>query len=242
MVTDAQKNKRYVLVVDAVIDDRFYTGMLLQRFGCNTLTAHSPAEAIEFMAVAPPSAVVADAEQNGPTLLSKITQDPRFLDVPLILLSSSHNAELESRARRGDFAAFLRKPLDVDAFYRVVQEVIEKGPRRNLRIETHVTAKLEDELSGGEGHITVLSEYGMFFRTLEPRPVHARVPISFTIKGRLIKLEAIVLYTTTFEEGPFKEPGMGMKFVKFSRADRDLIAAFIREQIEEGITRPGPER
>ena len=55
------------------------------------------------------------------------------------------------------------------------------------------------------------------------------------IKGRLIKLEAVVLYVTNFGEGPFKEPGMGMKFVKISPEDRKWIATFIHDQLEEGI-------
>ena len=166
----AEKNKRYVLVVDANIDDRFHTCMLLQQFNFNIFTAHTAGEAIEFMTVAPPSAVVADAGQNGLTLLSWITKDPRFLDVPLILLSSAPDATLEGRAQKGEFAACLRKPLNVEEFYRIVQVVIEKGPRRNIRIATYLSAKLGDELGGGEGYVTVLSEHGMFFRTLEPRP------------------------------------------------------------------------
>ena len=77
----------------------------------------------------------------------------------------------------------------------------------------------------------------MFFRTLDPQPANTIITAVFEIKGRLIKLDAIVLYTTNFDEGPFKEPGMGMKFVKISREDRNLIAAFILEQVEEGIVR-----
>jgi hypothetical protein len=77
----------------------------------------------------------------------------------------------------------------------------------------------------------------MFLRTLEPRPANARIPVSLEINGKPIKLEAVVLYTTTFDDGPFKEPGMGMKFVNISREDRNVIAAFIVEQIEKGISR-----
>jgi CheY-like chemotaxis protein len=238
----AEMNKRYVLVMDTNVDDRFDTCMLLQRFGHNIFTAHTAEEAIEFMTVSPPSAVVADAGPSGAALLSWIMKDPRFFHVPLILLSSSRNAALENRARKGEFAAFLRKPIKAEVFYRTVQEVIEKGPRRNLRITTRLMVKLEDGLGGREGYATVLSEYGMFFRTLDPRPVNARIPLVFEIKGRLIKLDAVVLYVTTFDEGPFKEPGMGLKFVKISRADRNLIAAFILEWIEEGIARQGPQK
>ncbi len=235
----ADRNKRYLLVVAADTDDRFYTCMLLQRFGYNAFSASTAEEAVEFMTVAAPSAIIADAGSVGSALLSWITKDPRFLDVPLILLSSLDDAALEKRARFGEFAAYLRKPLNADDFYRVVQSVIEKSPRRNLRVATRLIVKLEDGLGNSEGYATVLSEYGMFFRTLELRPVHARIPVVLELKGKLIKLEAVVLYATTFDAGPFKEPGLGMKFVKISREDRNLIAAFILEQIEEGMPRKG---
>ena len=142
VVNTAEKNKRYVLVLDAVVEDCFSTCMLLQRFDCNVFTARTAGEAVEYMTVAAPSAVVADAGSGGTALLSWITKDPRFVDVPLILLSSSPNVDLEQRARRGEFAAYLRKPLKVVELYRVVQTVIEKGPRRNLRISTHLTVRL----------------------------------------------------------------------------------------------------
>ena len=241
LINPEEKNKRFVLLVDSNVDDRFSTSMLLQRFGCNIFTAHSAAEAIEFMCVAPPAAVVSEAGQTGSELLSRIKKEPRFSDVPLILLSSSPDRAMEERARRGEFVAILRKPIDIEAFYRVVEEVIHRGPRRNIRVATYLMASLEDELARDDGYITVLSEYGMFFRTLEPRPVNTRVAVTFDIKGRAIRLEAVVLYVTSFNEGPFKEPGMGMKFTKVSPEDRTLIKAFILEQVEEGIGRQGPK-
>ncbi len=232
----AEKNKRYVLVLDPDVNDRFTTCMLLQRFGCNIFTAGSVNEAVDFMTVAPPSAVVADRALDETHLVSRISQDPRFLDVPIILLTSTPDAALEKRRRIGEIAAVLKKPLDVPEFYRIVQTVIEKGPRRNIRIKTHLVVRLEDGQSGSVGDVTVLSEHGMFLRTLDPRPANTRIPVGLEIKGKLIKLEAVVLYTTTFDDGPFKEPGMGMKFTKISREDRNLIAAFILEQIEKAIS------
>jgi CheY-like chemotaxis protein len=231
------KSKRYVLVLDANVGDLFYTCMLLQRFGYYIFTAHTAQEAIEYMTAAMPSAVVADAGSGGITLLSWITKNPRFLDVPLILLSSSPDTDLEARARREEYAAHLGKPLKVEEFYRVIQMVIEKGSRKNLRIATHLNVRLDDGQGGSEGFATELSEFGMFFRTLESRPVHSRIPVVLAIKGRQIKLEAVVLYTTRFDEGPLKEYGMGLKFMNISPDDREVIAAYMLEQLEEGIKR-----
>jgi CheY-like chemotaxis protein len=239
-VNAEEKEKRYILVVDTDTDDRFFTCMLLQRFGYDIFSACSAEKAIEYMTVVPPSTIVSDADRNGPTLLSWLAQDPRFLDTPLILGSWWPHPELEERAAKGEFVACLRKPIDVLVLYRTIQAALEKSPRRNLRIEAHLRTRLEDGQDGSDGYATIISEYGMFFRSLNPRPVNARIPLAVEIKGRLIKTEAVVLYVLTFGEGPFSEPGMGMKFVNMSRADREFIAAFILEQINEGIRQKRP--
>ncbi len=224
--------KQYVLVVDADVNDRFYTCMLLQKFGYDVFSAQTAKDAIEFITVSSPSAILADADLNGSTLYSWLSKDPRFFDIPLILLSWWPNPALEAQADKGGFVAYLRKPDNVEGFYQIVQIAIEKGPRRNLRIATHLMATLEDGQDGCEGSVTVLSKYGAFFMTLKPRPVNAQIPLSFTIKDRIIKVEAVVLYTISFEDGPYKEPGMGLKFVKISRADRELIEHFMVEQLQ----------
>jgi CheY-like chemotaxis protein len=235
-------DKRYVLVVDPDIDDRFYACMLLQRFGYTIFAARTTEKAVEFITVSPPAAIIADADTGGSTLLSELTQDPRFFDIPVILLSWWHNAALEDRARKEEFVAYLRKPVNVLEFYRFVQTAVGKSPRRNLRVATHLMVTLEDSPEEVDGFVTVISEFGMFLRTLRPRPVQTRVRVAVRIRGRLIRLETAVLYSVTFDEGPFKEPGMGLKFITISREDRELIAAFILERIGEGIARQSPRR
>jgi hypothetical protein len=90
---------------------------------------------------------------------------------------------------------------------------------------------LKDGEQDIEGYVTVLSQYGMFFRTLRPRPAGTLIGVEFPIWERAICLEAEVLYGVTFEEGPFSEPGMGMKFVKIAAEDRAMVRAFILEHL-----------
>jgi len=61
-----------------------------------------------------------------------------------------------------------------------------------------------------------------------------RVAADFSLWDRAVGLEAQVLYVVTFEDGPFCEPGMGMKFVKIDPQNSALIKAFIDEQIGIG--------
>ena len=117
--------------------------------------------------------------------------------------------------------------------------MIEKGPRENIRIPTALQATLRDDSGSMQGFVTVLSQYGAFFRTLEPRPAKTRTGVSISFGDRTVDLEAEVLYIVSFEEGPFCEPGMGMKFVNITPEDSALIRFFIYEQLGAGIMPSG---
>jgi CheY-like chemotaxis protein len=222
------KNEMYLLVVDFNVDDRFFTCMLLQRFGYNICTASSTAEAISFMHVAPPSVIIAEGGV-GIELASRLKKDVRFSSIPVVVLAKSTDLDLDLRLRRGEFTACLNKPLDAEKFYLAVQAALGKTLRKNIRIETALLARLDGV---EEGIISVLSEYGMFFPTDEPRQLNTVVKADLEIRDKTIKLEAVVLYSFELETSPFKEPGMGLKFVKISPEDQAFIKSYILEQIK----------
>ncbi len=224
------RNKNYILVVDNNVDDRFQTSMQLQRFGYNICTASSAEVAMDFMHVAPPAAIVAESSA-GLNLQARMKKDPRFAGAPVILQTKMPDLDLDLRVRRGDFAACLVKPLDVEKFYQVIQSSIEKTPRKNIRIDTSLPARLENVKEGGKGRVSVLSEFGMFYQTGDPQPLNTKVTVSFEIKDRTIRAEAVVLYSYALEASPFKAPGMGMKFVQIRPDDQAFIKAFIMENV-----------
>ena len=230
----AKHRKPYVLLLDDNIDERFQTSMLLQQFGYNICTAHTAGEALDFLCVAPPVGIIAEAGLTGSGLLSRLTKDPRFSEVQLILLASAPDRALEDLAHRGELAGFLRKPIEAEGLYRAVQIAVEKTPRKNIRVATYLQASLEDGAGGREGFVTVLSEFGLYFRTLEPRPVRTRLGLGFEIPGRAINVQAEVLYSYAFNDGPFTDPGMGMKFLQMSPADQAEIKAYIMKQLDVG--------
>jgi CheY-like chemotaxis protein len=224
----------YILVIDTDVNERFTMSMILQRFGYTVCVAGSVREGIEFLCVAPAVAVFAEAGAVGSDLLARLSSDARFQTVPVVLASESPDHGLEERIRRGELAGLIRKPLDIDNVYQVIQKVIEKGSRANVRISAVLPARLKHG-SETEGHVTVLSQYGMFFRTLDPRPTGSRVAVDLTLWDRVVSLDAEVLYIVSFEEGPFCEPGMGMKFVRINPEDNNLIRAFIHDYLWDGI-------
>ena len=232
---------RYILVVDPDPNERFTMSMLLQRFGYTVATAGTVEEGLDFLCVAPAVAVFAEAGTVGSDLRARLAVDARFREVPLVLVADSGESDLEQLLRRGELAGMLRSPLNAEEVFHVIQTVIEKGTRRNIRIATAIPAVLKDGDGGMEGYVTVLSQFGMFFRTLTPRPAGSRAHIDFSLWDRSIGLDAAVLYGITFEEGPFSEPGMGMKFVQIAAEDSALVRAFILEHCCGDILPAAPE-
>jgi CheY-like chemotaxis protein len=235
------RKKRFVLVVDGNARDSLTTGMLLQNFGYTVTSVKSADEALEFIAIAVPTLIVMELDlpgTNGCDLLVHLRQVQQLTSIPIIIQTTRSESEIDSRCRDAGCTHYLRKPVNAENLYRCVQATIEPTPRQNIRVATYLRASVDGAGQGAE-LITVLSDNGMFIKTLTPRPVYSSHTVSFMISRRIIKVEAEVLYTYEFGEGPHKDPGMGMKFTSLRPEDREFIRQFIREQVSPPI---GPGR
>lgn len=232
---------RYILVVDPNVNERYTMSMLLQRFGYTVASASSVREGIEYLCVAAAVAVFAESATVGDDLTELLQRDLRFREVPLVLVSDGRTPELEERVRKGTLAGLLRAPLNAEEVFKVIQQVIEKGPRRNIRMATALPAKIRDGEGSLEGYVTVLSQYGLFFRSLAPRPAGSRVSVEWSLWDRPVRLEAEVLYVVTFDDGPFSEPGMGMKFLRIDPEYSVLVRAFILDHYCGDLHAPAPD-
>lgn len=233
----ARKN-RFLLVVDGNQKDLFSTGMLLQNFGYTVYTLHTGREALDFLEVAIPALVIMDVDLQGTSgleLLRQIRKSPRTAAVPVLFQSAIKDVATMNQCAAEGCTLFLRKPVTPEELYRAVQSAIEVTPRKHLRISVYLKAAIGNAPSEDE-FVTVLSENGMYVKTLRPRPVNTQVPVSFTLAGRTIRLDASVLYSYSFGEGPFKEPGMGLKFTRIGAGDRSFIGEYIRNMVSEGIS------
>jgi len=231
------RKKRFVLVVDNNQRDATYLGILLQNLGYNSTVARSGEEALEVISIAAPALVLTELVlpgMNGSDLYDRITQNPAMPSAPVIIATRISDMESEDRCRRVGCAGYLNKPVQPADLYRAVQQALEPTPRQNIRITTSLKASI-DGLSTGAESVTVLSDAGLFIRTLEPRPHGSKHTVTFLLEKRLIRADAVVLYAYRFEEHPSKEPGMGMKFLNLSPVDRDVIQTYIRERVSPGI-------
>jgi CheY-like chemotaxis protein len=229
-VDDRNRCKQYILLIGNQNDACLEAGQLLQKFGYSIYSASTAAAALDFFCATQPAGVVADAALAGLNLLALVRKDPRFSDVPIILMGSSSGQSLHAGIRP---TAWVENPVTADTLYRAVQAAIEKTPRKNIRVTTSLKAKVGSNEVGGT--VTTLSEFGLFFQVRDLLPIRTEVPISVEIKGRWIRAVAIVLYASAYEEGSSREPGMGMKFITISSEERALVKAFVLDRLNEGL-------
>jgi CheY-like chemotaxis protein len=237
-----ERKSRYLLTVDSDISELYYASMLLQRFSYNSCTATNGVDALVMAIAAAPSLIIVDlnlTDMPGLELIQRLKQDVRTAAVPVIVKTIGPAPELELQCRRAGVVSFVHSPVLAEDLYRAVQAATEPTPRMNIRIHTELPVVMNGKpLECAEGECaSELSEHGMYVRTRQHCPSNTPVPVQFDIKGRFISAEAQVLYCHHFGQGPFKEPGIGFKFVRIAPEDRAYIRAYIEEEIMRGMLR-----
>jgi CheY-like chemotaxis protein len=229
---------RTVLLVDGSATILYYYGILLKRLEYVVFTAASAEEALKIMESTVPSLVltaISLPEMGGIDFIKKIKSSDRTSAVPVIVLTAEEDAHIRSACLSMGCAAYLIKPVEPDHLFRTIQTALEPTPRANIRLSTSLKAvagegTTQDRAERSE-YATTISEGGFYLRTLSPQPKNALIPVRIFIKDREIRAKAVVLYSHVMEEGTFREPGMGMKFVEISKEDRSFLRSFIMEQL-----------
>lgn len=236
---------RTVLIVEKSPTLRYYFGMLLKRLEYTSLTSATPEEALRVLEHTVPSLVLTDVvfpTMSGIEFLKKLKSSERTRGVPVIVLTDEQAEDQRSASFTAGCAAYLDKQVDPGHLYRVIQKASEPVPRSNIRINTSLRAVVGDEREAGvkasAGYASMISEGGLYVRTLAQRPERETMQVTITIRDREIRAKAVVLYSRSLEGGAFQEPGMGLKFVEISEGDREFLRTFIQEQLTADI-KPG---
>ncbi len=219
----------------------FDLGMLLRRFEYRVDTARSAEEALRKMEESQPSIVLTEVAFSGMNgiNLKRIKDNPAFKPVPVVVLTTEKDDRMRDACPGLGCAAFLSKPVDPALLYRTIQSVSESIPRAHIRIKTLLTVIVGDGTPTGGAERTesaiALSEGGMYVRTLYPQPQKTVTPVRIALPDGEIRAKAVVLYSYATATGPYKEPGMGMKFVELSDGGRQAIRLFIKGQVTRDI-------
>jgi len=236
------RETRTILLVDNSASTLFFWGMLLKRLDYKVVSKRNAEDALKAMADARPAIVLTDVVlpgMDGVALLKAIKADPGSRDIPVVMLASTDDEAAKDACMRLGCAAWFLKDVEPDDLYRKLQSLVEETPRSHSRLSTSVPVIVGDGTAMGGTTRTefasALSEGGLYVRTRYPQPQNALTPVRILLNGNEVRAKAVVLYSYARNEGPYQEPGMGVKFVEISDQDRHLIRQFIKEQLTRDI-------
>jgi E3 ubiquitin-protein ligase RFWD2/protein suppressor of PHYA-105 1 len=236
------REARTILLVDNKAASLFYWSMLLKRLEYKVVSKRSAEEALKALEDSRPTAVLTDVAlpgMDGVALLKVIKEDPRYRDIMVVMLASTDDAATKDACARLGCTAWFPKDVEPDDLYQKLQSLIEATPRSHIRLNTSVKVIVGDGTTMGGSVRTefasAISEGGLYVRTRYPQPQNALTPVRILLNGNEVLAKAVVLYSYVKNEGPYKEPGMGVKFVEISDQDRRLIRQFIKEQLTRDI-------
>lgn len=233
---------RTLLVVDSSAASLFYWGMLLKRLAFMVMPMRNAEAALRAMESVVPAAVVTEltlSGMSGADLVLKMKDDLRLKDVPVVMLTAQEDRGTEETCRRLGCSAWFPKSVDPAELYKTLQSLSESTPRRNIRLNTSLRVIVGDGTVTGGAERTefaaAISEGGLYIRTRYPQPRNTVIPVRVFLAGGEIKAKAAVLYSYAENEGPYREPGMGVKFIEIADRDRNAIRQFIKGQLTRDI-------
>jgi CheY-like chemotaxis protein len=234
------RSSRSIVVVSSKTQELLVTSLLLQRFEYEVSPANTVAQALEIISVLVPALVITDMVlpgMSGMFLYHLLRQGTRTAAIPIVFVIPAGDVVAERVCLEAGAVGCIAKPVQAEDLYRIVQTAIEPTPRTSIRIETPLAVSVNNmplDRAAGE-RVTDLSEHGIYVPVRRPYPRDERLNVQIRIKDRTISAEAAVLYYHATSEGPYKEPGMGLKFVSIAPDDREFIRKFIHDQVTQGI-------
>jgi chemosensory pili system protein ChpA (sensor histidine kinase/response regulator) len=117
---------RRVLLVDDSVSIRKFVGQMLERAGFEVLTATDGAEALRRLAESSVDAVITDLEMprvSGYELIEDMRSRAATRALPVVVLTTRAGAKHVNLARRLGITHYVTKPVDEDAFVRLVDSL-----------------------------------------------------------------------------------------------------------------------
>ncbi|MDA8098902.1 MAG: response regulator [Nitrospiraceae bacterium] len=233
---EAQEAKKVVLVIDNKVKRQFYTSIHLQRMDYDVITARTAEDAMLFLELTVPLAVITNYDlpaMNGLVLLQYIKESERTRNVPVIMYTSNRDPSLEKACREFGCAGFLRNPCTLDELYAAVQSAAAGRPRKFVRLSTRLEVVVEDIDEDRLDFISDLSEDGMFVSTTKPLPYGSTHTFTFHLPnapGWVFRVQGQILHQH-LGAGSSKRPGMGVQFRKIGDREREFLKDFIRKEM-----------
>lgn len=226
---------RFVLVVDGSDRNRQFLSTLLTRFEYSVLAVKTVQETLEILGTFSPVLIIAarmlDGGNDAVGLMRSIrSADPKFT-TPVIVLNARPDPEFERACLEAGALTYLRAPVTIENFYRVIQVAIEPMPRMSLRVNTNLPVMISGTRK--DERAQCISENGAYILTSSPYPRNTKLPVRIKLSECLISADAVVLYVKKSDGNG--QSGMGLLFERISPEDQQRIRLFIREEMTKTV-------
>lgn len=120
-----------VLIID---DSRFAAetiAQMLQLLDYQVETVYGPRQALESLAHQLPDVILTDLHMpgvEGADICRYIRRDPRWVNVPIIAMSSDTQPELLEKIKAAGANGFLAKPVELDSLEATLKEILNPLP------------------------------------------------------------------------------------------------------------------
>jgi len=126
----AGARERRILLVDDSISIRKFVGQMLEKAGFEVITANDGAEALRRLGDTVVDAVITDLEMpriSGYELIEDLRSRASTRALPVVVLTTRSGAKHVNLARRLGIAHYVTKPIDEDAFVRLLVSLTARG-------------------------------------------------------------------------------------------------------------------
>lgn len=225
-----------ILLVD---DVRFFIELeknYLSVVDCEIYTASDGKEALEVACEQIPDLVLLDYEMpvmSGIEFIKEAKKNEKLKDIPIVVVSSFVDDELENNLRKNGVSHILKKPFTEDKFIQCVKEFLQLDKRKRERIKVDIPAFYGFEDKMEKGIILDISEGGAFLSATVNLKEGAVLEIKFLVPNtnQMIKTWAKIIWINS-ENNKKKErypAGMGLEFIGISKEHMQILRNFIKE-------------
>ena len=116
-----------ILIVDNSVLDRQMLSEELTKRGFRGRTADSSAEGLRLLAESLPDAILMDSEMSGPspfTIARTLTTDPRYAQIPIIMLVSQGKDADGAMALQQGAQSFVVRPINLISLEALLREIL----------------------------------------------------------------------------------------------------------------------
>ncbi len=232
-------NEKTVIIADDHETLVMYLSILMRRMGFTVIPARNGEEVLNVLETILPDLVITDLKMpilDGLTTLKAMKNDPRFADVPVIMVSAHFDQQSSDECMDSGGIGFLIKPINIHDLHLLLREHVTYSnnmKRKNMRVSYGRKVMIEHEDQQQEYYAVTLSEQGLYIRTQNPLPIGAEIQIHLKIQeGHFFTAQGTVIYQKNLANDINKvDPGMAVKFNDFSAQHADALKTHIMDML-----------